>query len=106
MFFESFNSGIEQLFKAYAKSKGVNTRNIQRKFDELSYTPYLHDSSYLLELSDSAASKDQQNMILDYLYRFNDMKVLGDDGPEHLDILGLSGYHKVEESIINKRWKV
>jgi hypothetical protein len=100
-FFDALNGGLETMFKEVAKSKRLQAK---RRNDWLSYlesTHLLMDSSFLLELADGS-TKEEGDLILDYLYRFNNHAV-GED--EYLDILDISSYKEVENKIINKRWK-
>jgi hypothetical protein len=96
-FFESLNGGLETFFKELSKSKTVR----KSKFKELEYTPLLFSSDYLEELADGA-NKEERDVILDYLYRFNNLET-GED--EYLDLLEVKSYHDLEQDLINRVWR-
>ncbi len=100
-FFDTLNGGIANLFREVAKSKKLQSRRRDDLLNYLQHTEFLVDSSFLLELADGA-NKQESDLILDYMYRFNNMAV-GEN--EHLDILGIDSYREIEQQIINKRWK-
>ncbi|NHC17125.1 hypothetical protein G6554_02360 [Bacillus sp. MM2020_4] len=68
-------------------------------------TPYLLDSSYLLDLSEGA-NQMECDSILDYLYRFNNFEITNDEGEaDYLNILGIDSYKQLEQNIIDRKWK-
>jgi hypothetical protein len=101
-FFDSLNGSLQTMFQEVAKSKRLKDNRRQGYLEYLQKEQhFLVDSSFLLELADGA-NKQEADLILDYLYRFNN-KAIGED--EHLDILGIDSYREIEQQIINKRWK-
>jgi hypothetical protein len=101
-FFDALNGGLETMFKEISKSKRLKNNRRQGYLEYLqNEQQFLVDSSFLLELADGA-NKEETDIILDYMYRFNNRKVGEED---HLNILGIDSYKEVENQIINKRWK-
>jgi hypothetical protein len=100
-FFDVLNGGVENFFRELSKSKKLKDRQRDDKLTVLETTPFLLDSAYLLDMVDGA-NKQEGDLILDYLYRFNNQKV-GEE--EYLNILGIESYREVESKIIDKRWK-
>jgi hypothetical protein len=100
-FFDVLNGGVENFFRELSKSKKLKDRQRGDKLKVLETTPFLLDSAYLLDMVDGA-NKYEGDLILDYLYRFNNQKV-GEE--EYLNILGIESYREVESKIIDKRWK-
>jgi hypothetical protein len=100
-FFDVLNGGIENLFREAAKSKRLKENRRYNQFKELEHTPFLLDSAYLLELTEGANTMEC-DVVLDYLYRFNN-QAIGED--EHLNILGIESYRSIEQKIIDRRWK-
>ena len=101
-FFETLNGGLETMFREVAKSKRLQGARRQGYLEYLQKEQhFLVDSTFLLELADGA-NKEEADLILDYMYRFNN-KPIGEE--DYLDILGIDSYKEVENKIINKRWK-
>lgn len=100
-FFDSLNGGLETFFKELGKSKRLNSNRRYQQFKELEATPFLLDSNYLLELADGA-NQQEYDILMDYLYRFNNHPVGEED---HLNILGISSYKEVENKLIDRKWR-
>lgn len=99
-FFDSLNSGVDSLFKELSKSKRLEERRRNARFNELERTSWLFSSVYLDELSEGA-SKEEYDLILDYLYRFNNLEIYED---EYLNILEVESYRNIESKIIDRLW--
>lgn len=101
-FFDALNGGLQTMFREVAKSKRLKGARRQGYLEYLQHEQhFLVDSSFLLELADGV-NQQEADLILDYMYRFNN-KAIGED--EHLDILGIDSYKEVEQKIIDRRWK-
>jgi hypothetical protein len=101
-FFDFLNSNVEMMFKEVSKSKRLQNNRRQGWLDYLQQEQhFLVDSNFLLELTDGA-NQQEQDLILDYLYRFHN-KTIGEE--DHLNILGIDSYKEVENKIIQGRWK-
>ena len=104
-FFEALNGGLESMFKELSQNKRLKEKRRTGQFMELESTPFLLDSSYLLELTEGA-NQTECDSILDYLYRFNNLEIMDDDGEaDHLNILGIDSYKQLEQKIIDRKWK-
>lgn len=79
------------LFRAYNESDFGKEKKRGRPFRELDGFPMLHSSKYLNELAKQAKTDDELDLILDHLYKF--------------DTLDIDNYKKVEQKIIDMRWK-
>lgn len=101
-FFDALNGGLQTMFSELSKSKRMKDNRRQGYLEYLQQEQhFLVDSSFLLELADGA-NKQEQDLILDYMYRFNNQKVGEED---YLNILGIESYKEVENKIIQGRWK-
>jgi hypothetical protein len=101
-FFDFLNSNVEMMFREVAKSKRLKGARRQGYLEYLQQEQnFLVDSSFLLELADGA-NQHEQDLILDYMYRFHN-KTIGEE--DHLNILGIDSYKEVENKIIQGRWK-
>jgi hypothetical protein len=100
MFFETLNNGLENFFEELSKSKRLKGKRRDYQFTELQHTGLLFSSDYLDTLLDDA-NKAEYETVLDYLYRFNNHEI-GED--EHLNILEVDNYKRIEQRIIDRMW--
>lgn len=85
-------SFLKSIFQAYNESDYGKKRKKEKLFRDLEHFPMLHSSKYLNILIDEAETEEQHDLILDHLYKF--------------DTLDVDSYKKVEQKIVDKRWKV
>lgn len=84
-------SFLNSLFQAYNSSDYGKEKQRGRPFKELDGYPMLHSSKYLNILANEAKTKDEMDLVLDHLYKF--------------DTLEIDAYKEVERKIIERRWE-